>query len=456
LLNRELFLLYQRKGVSNNEKNQLFFFIIIIILLLLTLFSCEEEKNKQSTDQQELLIQELNQWLIPVENSPLNLTDVELMNFLSYPANAKIVALGEATHGTKEFFQMKHRIFKYLVEYCNHKAFGFEADFAESLYFDDYICGKDVDLDWLMKTKMHFWTWRTEEVKQLFEWMKSYNSTRSDNEKIHYYGFDCQFTTYQSEFIQEYLDRTLPSLWDSIASILNQVKKFSDSNYDTMDEATYLDIKTKLESVEDQFEENKNTLIANSSSTEYEINKQLLITFKQAFICKVGKYSSQTRDMFMAENALWISNFLGKNAKITLWAHNYHISTFYAWMGYYVGANLGNMYKAVGFSFSQGSFTAFGPDRGPLGIYEITTKPPSSSVNFIFHHASHPNFAFHIEAIPPGSEWDKWLGSQRPFLMIGALFSGEVLQYYKPFNIKAFDWIIHFDQTTASSLIPLN
>ncbi len=316
--------------------------------------------------------------------------------------------------------------------------------------------GKDVDLDWLMKTKMHFWTWRTEEVKQLFKWMKSYNSTRNDNEKIHYYGFDCQFTTYQSEFIQEYLDRTLPSLWDSIASILNQVKEFSDSNYDTMDEDTYLDIKTKLESFEDQFEENKNTLIANSSSTEYEINKQLLITFKQAFICKVGKYSSQTRDMFMAENALWISNFLGKNAKITLWAHNYHISTFYAWMGYYVGANLGNMYKAVGFSFSQGSFTAFGPDRGPLGIYEITTEPTSSSVNFIFHHASHPNFAFHIEAITPGSEWDKWLGSQRPFLMIGALFSGEVLQYYKPFNIKAFDWIIHFDQTTASSLIPMN
>jgi erythromycin esterase len=85
---------------------------------------------------------------------------------------ARIVGLGEATHGTREFFEMKHRIFKYLVEMHGFKAFAFECDYGESVFFDRYINGGPGDIDELMKTKMHFWTWRTVEVRALLEWIR--------------------------------------------------------------------------------------------------------------------------------------------------------------------------------------------------------------------------------------------------------------------------------------------
>jgi erythromycin esterase len=116
--------------------------MICILLQLLTLFSCRIKEDNGLTELQKQLVQELNQWLIPLVPSPLNLTDSEL-SFLDLLRDSKVVALGEATHGTREFFQMKHRIFQYLVEYCQHKAFGFEADFGESIYLNNYVTKED-------------------------------------------------------------------------------------------------------------------------------------------------------------------------------------------------------------------------------------------------------------------------------------------------------------------------
>lgn len=452
--------------------------IIFIILLVSAFFSCGKEEDSQLpdqeeqpeqqelTEQQKQLVQELNQWLILLEYLPLNLTDTEL-SFLDQLSSARLVALGEATHGTKEFFQMKHRIFQYLVDYHQHMAFGFEADFAESLYFDDYICGGEGNLEELMKTKMHFWTWRTEEVKQLLEWMRDYNIGRSEEEKIHYYGFDCQYTTYQPEYIQEYLTNTLPALWDIASQVLARVKDLSDEDYNTMSWETYIEIKTQLESLENLLIENKEQLITNSSSKEYEINKQLLNTVKQAIITKFhyayGDYSINWRDMFMAENALWIADFFGQDARITLWAHNNHVAKYSAYwgggsMGYHLKEKLNNLYQVLGFSFSQGSFNAVGQDQSGdytgLKRHTIITEPLNDSINFIFHHASHPNFAFHLDAIPSGSQWSSWLESPRKILMLGAVFDGVAENYYKSVDLLGqYNWVIYFDKTTASELI---
>ncbi len=86
----------------------------------------------------------------------------------------------------------------------------------------------------------------------------------------------------------------------------------------------------------------------------------------------------------MAENALWIADFLGQNAKITLWAHNGHIAKDPLYggsgsMGHHLNQELSNLYQVVGFSFSLGSFTAVGQDQygnytGTM-THEITTEP---------------------------------------------------------------------------------
>jgi len=451
-------------------KTKNFVCTVCIILQLLAFFSCKVKEDTQSngqllTDLQQQLVQELNQWLIPLGPSPLDLTDNEL-SFLDPLRDSKVVGLGEATHGTREFFQMKHRIFQYLVENCQHKAFGFEADFGESIYLDNYVTSGEGNLRELMMEKMHFWTWKTEEVKQLLEWMKNYNTGKDEEEKIHYYGFDCQFTTYQPELIHEYLLRTFPDLWETGSAVLGQVKNLSTTDYQNMSEATYNDIKTQLESFDNQIIANKNLLISNSSSSEYEITRQLLNTFVQAFVVKYqgeNDISTNWRDLFMAENALWIADFFGQDTKITLWAHNGHIARYpssgrNATMGSHLNEELNDLYQPVAFTFSQGSFTALGMDQNgnytSVGPHQITDEPSSTSINFLFHHASHLNFAFDLNAIPTGSQWDSWLATPRSILSIGAVYNGIPGNYYRLINIpEHYSWIIYFNSTNASVML---
>jgi erythromycin esterase len=73
-------------------------------------------------------------------------------------ANARVVGLGEATHGTREFFQLKHRLVRYLVMEHGYRLFGLEANFSETLALDRYVVhGEGSPRDALRG--IYFWTW---------------------------------------------------------------------------------------------------------------------------------------------------------------------------------------------------------------------------------------------------------------------------------------------------------
>src|SRR5438046_8658898 len=63
----------------------------------------------------------------------------DLRRMESTIGNARIVAMGEATHGTREFFQLKHRMLEFLVEKKGFTVFGIEANWPESLAINDYV-----------------------------------------------------------------------------------------------------------------------------------------------------------------------------------------------------------------------------------------------------------------------------------------------------------------------------
>jgi hypothetical protein len=127
-------------------------------------------------------------------------------------------------------------------------------------------------------------------------------------------------------------------------------------------------------------------------------------------------------------------------------------------MGYHLNEALNDLYQPVGFAFSRGGFTAVGNDQDGnytgLVTHWIMSRPKSDSINFLFYHASHPNFGFHLDAIPPGSQWDQWLTDSRPILMVGAVFCGFPGIYYRNTNIREnYRWIIYFGSTNASVLL---
>src|SRR5258705_13233786 len=88
--------------------------------------------------------------------------------------DARIVGLGEATHGTREFFQLKHRLIEYCVSELGFTMIGFEAEYGATLAVNEYVLGgKGTAAD--VAGGMGFWTWDTEEVNALIDWVRAWN-----------------------------------------------------------------------------------------------------------------------------------------------------------------------------------------------------------------------------------------------------------------------------------------
>ncbi len=130
--------------------------------------------------------------------------------------DARIVALGEGTHGTREFFQMKHRITQYLAEEMGFTIFAIEASTPESAKVSDYtVRGLGDSPDDLIRG-MYFWTWSTDEVAEMARWMRVFNSGGVGNETkakhIDFTGFDMQTPDVAQGVAAAFLDAHDPDL----------------------------------------------------------------------------------------------------------------------------------------------------------------------------------------------------------------------------------------------------
>ena len=100
---------------------------------------------------------------------------------------ATVIGLGEAAHGTREFFRLKHRLIRYLVERQEVRLFGLEANFAETLALDRYIRYGEGDPEEAL-AGVYFWTWNTEELLALVEWLRAFNDGREVGDRVRFSG----------------------------------------------------------------------------------------------------------------------------------------------------------------------------------------------------------------------------------------------------------------------------
>jgi erythromycin esterase len=421
-----------------------------------------KESNKVASIFYPFAIRSLNNIIRPLTNEPLNLSDDDL-DCLSYLSDCKIVGMGEATHGTKEFFQLKHRIFKYLVENYEFKIFAFEADMAESFYVDNFVTKNIGNIDNIMKNIMHFFTWRTQEVKDLLLWMRDYNKNLSEENKIHFIGVDCQLLTYQQKIITDYFNKTNITLSEIFLQFLEKIDHIGQ---DLIGHYTNMTIDEKVKIDEDadtllsKFEDSKVEMISNSSKFEYQFIKQITKNIKKVndvyfYFYHTPKKNINYRDSYMAENALWTSNLFDENTKVALWAHNGHVrnSISFDSMGRYLKKELRKKYQIIGFAFSQGSFTAKTFEDGSyneIKTHFIKEEPIFGSLNHLFHNIKYDNFILREKDIPLISFFNLWLLKPRSFISIGAGF-GSGIMYYGPIYLKFnYDILINWDNTSAS------
>jgi len=117
---------------------------------------------------------------------------------------ARIVSLGEATHGSREFFQMKHRMLEYLASELGFTIFSIEANMPEAYRLNDYVLEGNGDPAQLLRG-MYFWTWDTEEVLAMIRWMRAFN--QSGKGRIQFTGFDMQTPNVAATIVREFTAR---------------------------------------------------------------------------------------------------------------------------------------------------------------------------------------------------------------------------------------------------------
>lgn len=425
--------------------------------------SIDAEQSIEIDDSFLPIVRSLDNIIHPIYKSPLELSNEDLVS-LAYLNDCKIVGLGEATHGTKEFFQMKHRIFKYLVENHDFKVFAFECDMGESYYVNNYIINGEGDIDDLMINIMHFWTWRTEEVKELIVWMKEYNEDKIDEDKIYFIGVDCQFLTYQADIIMDYFSNSNITLPSDLYSFLQEINQIGENIYEFY-ETISIDKKNEIHQNTDKLltkiEEFRGELINASSEFEYQFIRQIALNIKQVndVVYSYSHYGEiNYRDLYMSENTLWTSTLFGEDNKVALWAHNMHVSNveWFQSIGFHLKKQLKDAYQIIDFGFSFGSFTA---SNKKFIIYNlcanyIIRQPLFGSINYVCHYAQDDNFILKKTDIQADSDFDAWISEPHSFLDIGAVFNSNSYNYYYDIKFKEHcDVLIYWDETTSSELL---
>lgn len=430
--------------------------IVGLAFAAIAVWRCDKTKDLNPTTQG--LVTTLDQELQPLSVDPIAWTDDELQ-FLDELSSKRIIGLGEATHGTSEFFEAKHRILKYMVEHHGFRVFAIEADFAESVFINNAVMSSNkAQIEALMKGVMHFWTWKTDEVRDMLYWMCDYNVGKADHEKVQYWGIDCQSTRDHTDLVKSTLiEATVPFL-SYATTTLNQIKSssvnrfngFSQTNFDG-----YFEMITSLRDSLIKYE----TLITNATSAkEYGLTLRLIEVVGQSSIVifkgEKQDFSVNFRDMYMADNTSWLLDHID-NSKVVLWAHNFHVSNMNTAgaTGYYLKTDFPDDYSTIGFFFSKGHFTArtqSGNQFLGLATQSLETDPIPGSLNDVMYRVRSDAFAVTVAALATHPEWvNAFSGDIRAF-QIGAVYNNNPASYYGTFKAEYFDRVIYIERTTAA------
>jgi len=409
----------------------------------------------------------------------------DLRSLLDTISDARIVALGEATHGTSEFFTMKHRIFECLVQEKGFNILAMELGDPDLSRIDSYVqTGQDVLEAALSGAGNHLWM-NTREVAQLVAWMRAHNAHPGNTHHVSLRGFDVTFSPTALQEVVEYVSAVDPSrgqrVWDDLACFRQGMA--DRENYPHMDAGILARCQKGVEAVHDLLLAQAETYRAVSSPEAYSAavaaartlmqNEQLL----QLADDYVGAMNA--RDKFMAENAAWLLEQAGPRAKIVLWAHNGHVQTSsvvlplheypplppeeaartFTPMGVHLRAKFRDALVVIGFSFHSGHFHAH-PGKGLVTLtspklMEFRAPPPLPDNHEAYlYPPGLDRYYLDLRTLPDEGVIADWFGTARHFRTIGSIYdAGDPEVSSRLLRLpEAFDIVIGFRETTASRM----
>lgn len=380
----------------------------------------------------------------------------------SLPKDTYIVGVGEATHGNKEFVQIKQEVFQYLVRNYGYRVFALEGDFGGCQVVNEYVVnGKGTAEDAVKQ--IGFAIYKTQEMVDLVKWIHDYNVSLPAGSKIHFYGFDMQRYDNNKKGLLAYFykvgsDKLKP--YEKSLSALNDK-----AMYDLTPEKV-LSGQKAIQSIMKEMEQNKKKYVAKSSEAEFSLAFEYANSIQQNTVLRgeAGNYS-QVRDEFMAVKVSWIlshENRYGGRDKLMISGHNGHIekssaSSSFKSMGNILAENYKDQYFAIGTEFYESTFNSKDSSTGQRKTFYLKNDQ-SNQLATLFKETEWKTGYIDLNTAIGNPELNKIFTSSQRMTNIGDEFSSmhatsTAFYTLSMVPVKAYDSIIFVRTATPITML---
>jgi erythromycin esterase-like protein len=406
---------------------------------------------------------------------PLRGTSDDFDPLLALIGGARFVLIGEASHGTHEFYRIRAEITKRLIREKGFQAVAVEADWPDAYRVNRFVHGRGSDTDATDALggfkRFPQWMWRNADVLDFVGWLRAHNEEQREDAKVGFYGLDLYSMHASMEAVLRYLAVVDPAAAERARFRYACFEHFGE-DAQAYGYAASVGLTPSCErAVVDQLIElrlaaadyaHRDGRVAADDLFFAEQNARLVRNAERYYRAMFGSrtQSWNLRDQHMAETLDSLIAFLGANgssAKVVLWAHNSHLGDARATelgaggelnVGQLVRQRYGRDATLIGFTTCTGTVTAASNWDEPAERKVVRPALPES-FEALFHEVGLGNFSLDLSA---GGGAAETLARPRLERAIGVIYRPETerLSHYFQARLPAqFDAILHYDVTRA-------
>ena len=393
--------------------------------------------------------------------------DADLEPLLRRIGNARLVLIGEASHGTSEFYRMRARITQRLVEEKGFNIVAVEADWPDAARIDHYVRRREVPpSEWTAFARFPTWMWRNEETRAFIDWLHGRNSSLSYDQRTAFYGLDLYSLYTSVRAVIAYLESVDSDLaatarqrygclspWEADpaayghAALTGAYHKCEQAVAHMLVELLQKQQSYALRDGERFFDASQNAQLVANAERYYRV------------MYYGSRASWNLRDSHMFETLRNVLDFHGPKSKAVVWAHNSHIGNAAATeMGRRGEHNIGQLCRQhfgagsyhIGFGTNDGTVAAASAWDGPMEIMNVRPAHPQSYER-LFHMTNAPGLLLPLKVGPLEDLRDK-LSKPRLERAIGVIYRPEselASHYFEAVLPRQFDEYIWIDRTSA-------
>jgi erythromycin esterase len=429
------------------------------------LLSAEQYRRRLADEQarDEAVIASLGSRAIPLASLTAGGGSSDLMPLKDVLRDVRVVGLGEATHGTREFFQVRHRLLEFLVKEMGYTVVAVEGSSAAFAKINEYVLHGRGDRARLLADQ-RYWILDTEEVAAIVDWIRAHNQTVPDERKVKLLGIDANANEIAMRSVADYLTRVAPERAPGAEALFEKIRPEDAKAIDFAPTAVPAAHLAEVYGLIGFMVLNKATFVRRTSAEEFEtaLHHLRLVAQFAEFNSAGAAEGMGTRDGYMAENLQHIVNGEKPSTRVVVLAHNAHVSKRgtgrFPAMGSYLRQAFGDGYYAFGFAFDRGSFQAQVAGPGRPRVQEFRLGPaPARTVDWYLARTGIPRFVVDLRRPPENEAFSQWLQATHRMRWVGAIFSDgwTEAQSTQPFVLsRDFDGLVFVDETTRARPTP--